>query len=203
MVRIFVFAESPVGEDVPSKDIDLYPAILRHLHNIAPKGDLLTHRHFPDDFMIVDEPRLVLLRTERIDDGWVKRLYTAPNIVQRNVWKFRNLHHGWEGVRVPERQDACGAFDMGAVQALGDGEVAGNEKEVEWFQSETAAGRYLKAAVAAGENADEADVRLSDLQSRVAKAQPKPTKETTPDIEGDTSDNAVSNSEAVVETEAG
>nr|WP_140404569.1 hypothetical protein [Sphingomonas sp. CDS-1] len=118
-------------------------------------------------------------------------------IYSQNCYDALSRQFSWS------KLDACGAFDMSAVQALGDDEAAGNEKEVEWFQSETAASRYLKAAVSAGEDADEADVRLSDLQSRVANAQPKPTKEATPDIEGETSDNAVSNSEAVGQTEAG
>lgn len=99
--------------------------------------------------------------------------------------------------------DACGAFDMRAVQALGDDEATGNEKEVEWFQSETAAGRYLKAAVSAGEDADEADVRLSDLQGRIVAAQPQPEKEAAPDVEGESSGNAISNSEAVGQIETG
>jgi len=118
-------------------------------------------------------------------------------IYSQNCYDALSRQFSWS------KLDACGAFDMGAVQALGDDEAAGNEKEVEWFQSETAAGRYLKAAVSAGEDADEADVRLSDLQARVAKVQPKPTKEATPDVTGENPDNAVSNTEAAGQTEEG
>lgn len=64
--------------------------------------------------------------------------------------------------------DECGGFDAAAAIALGDNEVPGAEKGVAWFASEEAAGRYLKAAVAAGEDPDEADQRLSKLDSQAA-----------------------------------
>jgi hypothetical protein len=64
--------------------------------------------------------------------------------------------------------DACGAFDAEAVLAVGEDETTEGGAETAWFQSETAAGRFLKAAIAAGEPADEADARWSDLQARVA-----------------------------------
>lgn len=65
--------------------------------------------------------------------------------------------------------DACGAFDAEAALAVEDAEGASDQPtEAAWFQSEAAAGRFLKAAVAAGQRADEADVRWSDLQAKVA-----------------------------------
>jgi len=63
--------------------------------------------------------------------------------------------------------DACGAFDHAAVQAFGDAAVVASGPEADWFESEALAGRYLKAAIAAGEDPGKADVRLSDLQAMV------------------------------------
>lgn len=64
--------------------------------------------------------------------------------------------------------DSCGAFDA-EVSSLQDDDASGAEgSEASWFDSEAAAGRFLKAAVAAGEPADEADQRWSDIQKRVA-----------------------------------
>ncbi|MES3100592.1 hypothetical protein [Sphingomonas faeni] len=71
--------------------------------------------------------------------------------------------------------DECGGFDAEASSALGDGEPVGAEKEVAWFDTEAAAGRYLKAAVAAGLDADVADLRLAALQAKVnARHEVKP-----------------------------
>lgn len=71
--------------------------------------------------------------------------------------------------------DECGGFDAEASSTLGDGEPAGAEKEVAWFDTEAAAGRYLKAAVAAGLDTDAADLRLSALQAKVnAQRQVRP-----------------------------
>ena len=64
--------------------------------------------------------------------------------------------------------DECGAFDAAASLALGDEVPPGADKEVAWFDSEAGAGRYLKAATAAGLDSDAADQRLSALQSMVA-----------------------------------
>ena len=63
--------------------------------------------------------------------------------------------------------DECGGFDAEAGLTLGDTEPIGAEKEVAWFDSEAAAGRFLKAAVAAGLDADAADQRWAALQRRV------------------------------------
>lgn len=61
--------------------------------------------------------------------------------------------------------DECGGFDSEASLALGDAEPTNSEKEIAWFDSEAAAGRYLKAATAAGLDADVADQRLAAVQS--------------------------------------
>jgi hypothetical protein len=86
--------------------------------------------------------------------------------------------------------DECGGFDIEASLALGDDEPANAATEVAWFDGEAAAGRYLKAAIAAGQDADAADQRLATLQSQVgARHRPKPTPSTTA-IDADTIDPA-------------
>lgn len=68
--------------------------------------------------------------------------------------------------------DSCGAFDAEVSSLQGD-DVSGAEgSDVSWFQSEAAAGRFLKAAVAAGESADEADQRWSAIQKRADAGRP-------------------------------
>ena len=64
--------------------------------------------------------------------------------------------------------DECGAFDAAASLALGDEVPPAADKEVAWFDSEAGAGRYLKAATAAGLDSDAADQRLAELQAMVA-----------------------------------
>jgi hypothetical protein len=63
--------------------------------------------------------------------------------------------------------DQCGAFDALTARSIADADMTGLDNEIGWFQSETAAQRYLAAAIGAGQPAAEADRRLSDLQSRV------------------------------------
>lgn len=75
--------------------------------------------------------------------------------------------------------DECGGFDIEASLALGDDPPVGAEKETAWFESEAAAGRYLKAATAAGLDTDVADQRLARLQAQVG-AKHKPTVEASP-----------------------
>jgi hypothetical protein len=64
--------------------------------------------------------------------------------------------------------DECGGFDVEAGLALGDAVPPGADKEVAWFDSEAGAGRYLKAAIAAGLDTDAADQRLAALQAMIA-----------------------------------
>lgn len=77
--------------------------------------------------------------------------------------------------------DECGGFDAEASLTLGDREPVGAENELAWFDTEAAAGRYLKAAVAAGLDTDAADLRLSALQAKV-NAQHKGRPETAPSV---------------------
>lgn len=76
--------------------------------------------------------------------------------------------------------DGCGAFDHAAVQAIDDATVVVAGPEADWFESEASAGRYLKAAVAAGEEPGKADFRLRDLQAMVRSYAAVPPQATTP-----------------------
>jgi len=66
--------------------------------------------------------------------------------------------------------DSCGAADLLAVRTVPEIDTAPLDAELKYFGSEAAAGRYLAAATGAGEPADEADRRLSQLQARVGRA---------------------------------
>lgn len=80
--------------------------------------------------------------------------------------------------------DTCGAFDLLAVRTADAGAPTGSSAEGVWFQSEAAAGRYLAAATGGGEEAANADIRLSELQARVARARPV-VRATAPESEED------------------
>lgn len=102
-----------------------------------------------------------------------KEALAGEMIYSQNCYDALGRHFSWS------KLDVCGSLDIAAAQALGDDEAPGEEVEVAWFQSEAAAGRYLKAAVAAGEAPESADSRLADLQSRLAAAPvtlPKPSR---------------------------
>lgn len=64
--------------------------------------------------------------------------------------------------------DECGGFDARASSQLPEETAAGDEKAAAWFDGEASAGRYLKAAIAAGLPADQADTRLAALQAIAA-----------------------------------
>lgn len=87
-------------------------------------------------------------------------------IYSQNCYDALSRHFTWS------KLDQCGAFDIGAAQSLGDGAATGYDREVAWFQSEAAAGRYIKGATAAGEEAEKADVRLNDLQTKLIAGHP-------------------------------
>lgn len=95
-------------------------------------------------------------------------------IYSQNCYDALGRHFSWN------KLDICGAFDMGAVRDLGDSDATGFDKETAWFENETAAGRYLKAAVAAGETEESADQRLSDLQARIIKSSASEKPESIP-----------------------
>lgn len=90
--------------------------------------------------------------------------YSGAMVYSQNCYDA--LIHGFSWSKL----DACGAFDAFAARSLDDADLANLTNEAGWFQSETAAARYLAAATGAGEDATEADNRLSQLQGRVARA---------------------------------
>ena len=89
--------------------------------------------------------------------------------------------------------DTCGAADLKGVASVPEDEVSGMEKEIAYFQSEVAAARYLGATTGAGTSADDADMRLIEIQQRFPQA--KRTSADGPDIDNATAvpDDAVNN----------
>lgn len=85
--------------------------------------------------------------------------------------------------------DECGGFDAEATLATTD-DTAAAATESAWFEAETSAGRYLKAATAAGLEATDADQRLARLQTLVARKHPGPsdTAPATQPADGDASE---------------
>lgn len=85
-------------------------------------------------------------------------------IFSQNCYDMLSRKFSWA------KLDECGAADAEAIQLLGDTDTTGLDKEAAWFENEAAAGRYLKAAIAAGQDPDAADARLSDLQAAIKRA---------------------------------
>jgi predicted RNase H-like HicB family nuclease len=116
-------------------------------------------------------------------------------IYSQNCYDALGRHFSWN------KLDICGAFDMAAVRDLGDSDATGFAKETAWFENETAAGRYLKAAVAAGETEESADQRLSDLQDRIVKSSAAEKPEPIPaDAVNDEENDSDTDSSAVMNT---
>lgn len=85
-------------------------------------------------------------------------------IFSQNCYDVLSRRFSWA------KLDECGSADAEAIQLLGDTDTAGLDKEAAWFENEAAAGRYLKAAIAAGQDPEAADARLSDLQAAIKRA---------------------------------
>jgi hypothetical protein len=116
-------------------------------------------------------------------------------IYSQNCYDALGRHFSWN------KLDICGAFDMAAVRDLGDSDATGFDKETAWFENETAAGRYLKAAVAAGETEESADQRLSDLQARIIKSSVSEKPESIPaDTANDEENGSDTDPSAVMDT---
>jgi hypothetical protein len=95
--------------------------------------------------------------------------------------------------------DACGAADLKAVRSVPEGDAAGLEKEIAYFQSEVAAARYLGAATGAGESAESADGRLAKMQERLPAPRPSATAAVTDEAAPATGDEGlVGNADASV-----
>ena len=89
--------------------------------------------------------------------------FSGAMIYSQNCYDALTHEFSWA------KLDACGAFDMLAVRSMPEADTGDLASEVTYFESETAAGRYLAAATGAGEAAPEADQRLSQLQARIAR----------------------------------
>jgi hypothetical protein len=105
-------------------------------------------------------PAVVRRGGERVAKAAVEGL-AGEMIYSQNCYEVVGQAFTWP------KLDECAAFDWEASLDLGDEVPPGSEREAAWFDQEAAAGRFLKAAIAAGMEEDAADQRLSDLQSRV------------------------------------
>jgi hypothetical protein len=92
-------------------------------------------------------------------EGWPGAMIYSQNCYDALTHKF-----SWA------KLDTCGAFDMLAVRGIVEADATTFDGEADYFQSETAAGRYLAAVTGGGEDATEADKRLSDLQAKAGRA---------------------------------
>lgn len=109
----------------------------------------------------------------------------SPGSVRRGIGHFRSAlkAEGLSGAMIYSQNcydslaraftwaklDQCGAFDMMAANAVPESDTTGLLKEADYFASEAVATRYLGAATGAGEEASDADQRLSAVQNRVPK----------------------------------
>ena len=94
--------------------------------------------------------------------------HSGAMVYSQNCYDALSREFSWA------KLDQCGGFDMVAVRAM-DAAASAPSNEQDYFQSEAAAGRYLAAATGAGEPADDADRRLSQLQARSARERaPRP-----------------------------
>jgi len=77
----------------------------------------------------------------------------------------QNCYEGLSRKFTWARLDICGAADMLAVQSVDEADSV-RSSEIGYFESETAASRYLAAATSAGQDASEADLRLEELEAQ-------------------------------------
>lgn len=85
--------------------------------------------------------------------------------------------------------DRCGGFDQAAVRIAENNSSFFDENELVHFETETAASRYLSAAIGGGLASSEADIRFSELQ-RVSGILGLPKEAAVPSIDEDTGDSA-------------
>ncbi|MBB3348389.1 hypothetical protein [Sphingomonas sp. BK069] len=76
-------------------------------------------------------------------------------IYSRNCYASLERRFAWNDL------DRCGGFDASAAGLLDDATIS--DEAATWFESETAAGRYLAAAIKAGSAPADADVRWSKV----------------------------------------
>lgn len=90
------------------------------------------------------------LASMRAADGW-----SGAMIYSRNCYASLERRFAWNDL------DRCGGFDASAAGLLDDATIS--DEAATWFESETAAGRYLAAAMKAGGTPADADVRWSKV----------------------------------------
>lgn len=90
------------------------------------------------------------LAAMRAADGW-----SGAMVYSRNCYASLERRFAWDDL------DRCGGFDASAAGLLDDATIS--DEAVTWFESETAAGRYLAAAMKAGSTPTDADVRWSKV----------------------------------------
>jgi hypothetical protein len=87
--------------------------------------------------------------------------------------------------------DRCGAFDMMSAEALLQAAQDPSGNATTYFDSETAAARYMAVASKAGDTPDDVDVRVSAFQTHAKAAlivKKKPLKKIIPEPPKDTDD---------------
>ena len=103
------------------------------------------------------------LAAMRAADGW-----SGAMVYSRNCYASLDRRFAWNDL------DRCGGFDASAAGLLDDATIS--DEAATWFESETAAGRYLAAAMRAGGTPSDADVRWSKvgetLPARKVEAEP-------------------------------
>jgi hypothetical protein len=92
--------------------------------------------------------------------------FSGAMIYSQNCYDALTRKFSWA------KLDQCGGADMLAVRSIENIDTAEFSSESAYFQSEAAAGRYLAAATGAGQPPTEADTRLSQLETRAARARP-------------------------------
>lgn len=114
--------------------------------------------------------------------------FPGAMIYSQNCYDALSRQFSWT------KLDLCGGFDMLAVRSAASLEMSGLSSEAAYFESETAAARYLAAATGAGLETGAADARLSELQSRVARLPvPAPRRRDPPPATGAGNDNLDTN----------
>lgn len=89
----------------------------------------------------------------------------------------QNCYAALSGAFSWAKLDSCGGFDAAAVLAMDQDSGDAGSSELSYFDSEASAGRYLEAVTAAGETADNADLRWSALTAKAVRPRAAPTAE--------------------------
>lgn len=103
-------------------------------------------------------------------------------------------HNCYEALAKPfnwHQLDRCGGYDALAVRWTEMNEDTAGDDDLSYFQSETAATRYTRAALTGGLKVEEADQRWSAIQNIAAKsrlAAPKPPEVVLP-LDGSSDEN--------------